>query len=145
MATYTTNYQLHQWEASDNFLRTDFNADFAKIDAAVKAVADAAAGLEASKAAQTALEAVQALAEGKCRVVTGKYVGTGTSRRTITLGFMPKVVFVYTSSRVPALGTPDTGSGENIQFTENGFWARRITNGNDLDQLGLTYYYYALV
>ena len=34
MATYTSNYQLHQWEASDDFLRTDFNTDFQKIDAA---------------------------------------------------------------------------------------------------------------
>ena len=30
MATYTSNYQLHQWVPGDNFLRTDFQ----KIDAA---------------------------------------------------------------------------------------------------------------
>ena len=35
MATYTPNYGLHQWEAGDNFLRTDFNADFSKIDTAL--------------------------------------------------------------------------------------------------------------
>ena len=40
MATYTTNYGLHQWEASDDFLRTDFNTDFAKIDAALGEKAD---------------------------------------------------------------------------------------------------------
>ena len=34
MATYTANYQLHQWVPEDNFLRTDFNQDFQKIDAA---------------------------------------------------------------------------------------------------------------
>ena len=32
MATYTSNYQLHQWEPRDAFLRTDFNSDFQKID-----------------------------------------------------------------------------------------------------------------
>ena len=41
MATnHTTNYQLCQWEATDKVLRTDFNEDNAKIDAAL-------AGLEA--------------------------------------------------------------------------------------------------
>lgn len=34
MAQYTSNIGLHQWEPEDNFLRTEFNQDFAKIDAA---------------------------------------------------------------------------------------------------------------
>ena len=38
----TPNYQLNQWEAEDRVLRTDFNADNAKIDAALKAIADQA-------------------------------------------------------------------------------------------------------
>lgn len=32
MASYTPNYQLHQWEPQDPFLRTDFNEDLQKID-----------------------------------------------------------------------------------------------------------------
>ena len=41
MATnYTTNYQLNQWEPTDQVLRTDFNADNAKIDAALKGLRD---------------------------------------------------------------------------------------------------------
>ena len=35
MASYTEHYQLHQWVPEDDFLRTDFNEDFAKIDAAL--------------------------------------------------------------------------------------------------------------
>ena len=36
MATnYTTNYQLNQWEPTDQVLRTDFNQDNAKIEAAL--------------------------------------------------------------------------------------------------------------
>ena len=35
MATYTTNYNLHQWAAEAPFLRTDFNVDFLKIDTAL--------------------------------------------------------------------------------------------------------------
>ena len=34
-ANQTTNYQLNQWEATDQILRTDFNADNAKVDAAL--------------------------------------------------------------------------------------------------------------
>ena len=42
MATYTPNYQLHQWIPEDKFLRTDFNEDFSKIDTALKAAEGAA-------------------------------------------------------------------------------------------------------
>ena len=34
-ANYTANYNLCQWEATDQVLRTDFNQDNAKIDAAL--------------------------------------------------------------------------------------------------------------
>ena len=35
---HTPNYSLCQWEAEDKVIRTEFNADNAKIDAAIKAV-----------------------------------------------------------------------------------------------------------
>ena len=41
--SHTTNYDLNQWEGTDKVLRTEFNADNAKIDAALKANADAIA------------------------------------------------------------------------------------------------------
>ena len=34
-SNYTTNYQLNQWEPTDPVLRTDFNADNAKIETAL--------------------------------------------------------------------------------------------------------------
>ena len=43
--TKTTNYQLNQWAKSDRIMMDDFNADNAKIDAALKAVADGGAKL----------------------------------------------------------------------------------------------------
>lgn len=52
MATdHTPNYQLSQWRASDVFVRTDFNEDHLKIDAALHALAS-------QKADQTAVEAL---------------------------------------------------------------------------------------
>ena len=85
MAQYTANYQLHQWEPQDNFLRTDFNQDFAKIDAALASIKVLADG----KVSPAALAAVEALANQKCRVITGSYTGTGEYTRTISLGVRP--------------------------------------------------------
>ena len=76
MASYTANYQLHQWEPADFFLRTDFNADFAKLDAALAGKAGLAD-----------------LAE-KLGAVTGSYTGDGSAGRTISLGFAPIAVFL---------------------------------------------------
>ena len=71
MASYTANYGLHQWEAADDFLRTDFNTDFEMID-----------------------EALTGLEMGKIEMVTGAYTGTGEALRTIALGFQAKVLFL---------------------------------------------------
>ena len=54
-SSYTTHYGLCQWEAGDDFLRAEFNQDNARIDAAVKAVADGAAA--ATAAAKSELSA----------------------------------------------------------------------------------------
>ena len=41
MATnQTTNYQLNQWEPTDAVQRVEFNADNAKLDAALNALSD---------------------------------------------------------------------------------------------------------
>lgn len=66
---HTPNLNLNQWEPNDPVIRQDFNADNAKIDAAVAA---------------------------KAELVFGTYVGDGTSNRTIQLGFTPRAVFLIT-------------------------------------------------
>ena len=77
MASYTSNYQLHQWVPGDNFLRTDFNEDFAKIDAAIKGV---------ETAANTALAK-------KSEFILGTYEGNGTTL-PVNLGFKPRLVVI---------------------------------------------------
>jgi hypothetical protein len=47
----TTNYQLCQWDAADRILRTDFNSDNEKIDAAIQQQADAIAAEAATREA----------------------------------------------------------------------------------------------
>lgn len=63
----TENYQLSQWDGEDRILREDFNADNAKVDAALKAEAEARAAL-----------AAQVARLGNCQIWTGSYKGTGT-------------------------------------------------------------------
>ena len=78
MANYTEHYQLHQWEPSDNFLRTDFNQDFARIDTGIRAAKAQAERLEREKA----------------EISTGAYTGDNAASRTIHLGFRPRAVLV---------------------------------------------------
>ena len=66
----TPNFQLNQWSPEDYVRRTDFNADNAKIDAALKA------------------------AETASSLVTGTYTGTGADR-TLELGFRPSLFIVW--------------------------------------------------
>ncbi|MDD5807667.1 MAG: hypothetical protein PUC93_01145 [Oscillospiraceae bacterium] len=52
---HTQNYQLSRWEKDDRIMMEDFNADNEKIDAALKANADAVSALEVGKADAAAL------------------------------------------------------------------------------------------
>ena len=84
----TQNYQLHQWEATDDFLRTEFNENFTKLDEAVAAEVAARAG---------AVNGLNTALGKKTEVVTGTYTGDGTKGRAVALGFRPKAVLVISS------------------------------------------------
>lgn len=82
----TENYLLSQWDGEDRIQRVDFNADNAKIDAALKAEAEAR---EAGDAALTALL--------KRCLYTTSYQGNGDTRQpstTVTFPARPLVVIV---------------------------------------------------
>ena len=85
----TTNYQLSQWSKSDQVKMEDFNADNAKIDAALKAEADTRAA---------AVNAINATLSGAVKLAVGSYTGNGASSRIIRVGFTPKAVYVCTTS-----------------------------------------------
>ena len=99
-SNYTSSYQLCQWEASDKVLRTDFNADNAKLDAALKANADAISGeVSAREAAVSSEASARAAADAAVsasvpKIAWGSYTGDGESERLIPLDFTPKVVLV---------------------------------------------------
>lgn len=74
----TANYALNQWVKSDQVQMEDFNADNAKIDAAVKAVADRVTTLEQD------------------RFYIGTYTGNGSSSRIISLPWEPVFMILFT-------------------------------------------------
>ena len=97
MANYTPNYQLHQWEPQDPFLRTDFNQDLFKIDTALGKHEQLTA---ANKEAITKL--------GNCQVVTGTYVGEGrygdNGSNSLTFSFPPMMVIIQPDDHISSSG-----------------------------------------
>lgn len=93
----TPNYSLSQWARSDQVRMEDFNADNAKIDAALKAEADA----------RTALAAEVAKC-GNCTIEVFTYYGTGK--------YGPQNPTVITFPRMPTafmiLGSEGTMFGQ---------------------------------
>lgn len=142
MANYTPNYGLHQWEPEDNFLRTDFNTDFAKIDTAIKQVEHTAA---------VRSDQIEATAAAKCTVAAGKYAGTG-GIQTFNLGGYPYAVFVEvetgsrsgpSSGAYAGLAVRGGGCGykvHDIIVTSTGFQV-----SNNASSRGMNYYYVAFL
>ena len=91
--TKTTNYNLNQWGATDKIRRADFNADNAKIDAALTA-----------------------LNSGMCHISHGTYVGNGqygpANSIVLTCDFTPKLVIVQPLNN--AALNPDTNHASFI-------------------------------
>ena len=142
MASYTQNYQLHQWEGSDAFLRTDFNEDFKKIDNGIAQV----------------VGTVQALDKSKCRIITGSYAGNAkggvAKSQEINLGAAPQAVFIcnsYMHSDYTAMATAARGLDDDILvITDTGFRvltlydSSSITNSN-LNAFDQIYIYVAII
>ena len=101
----TPNYQLSQWERDDRVLMEDFNADNAKIDAALKAQAGAMAG-KADAAAVAALETIVAANKtavsrrGNCEISFSSYQGSCTmsdpKSRVLSFSHRPLFIAVMT-------------------------------------------------
>ncbi|MEG0825696.1 MAG: hypothetical protein RSG86_08140 [Oscillospiraceae bacterium] len=124
----TPKLGLNQWAAGDRVLRTDFNADNAKIEA----------GIEAAKAA--AAVAATAAANAVVKIVSGSFVGDNTAPREIAVGFRPNLVIFCSANSRRALkifsaenclsvsegGSPcgEMTSTSSLDITDNGFLIR---------------------
>lgn len=114
----TPNYDLPNWEKADPIKMDDFNDLTAKLDAALKASADANTAADASIAAVLA-----DVGSGgqNCRAVTGSYTGTGTygeaNKLTIQTPFKPLMLFVT---------NPDTSANQHMVV-----WLRGMAAGDN--------------
>lgn len=163
----TTNYKLPQWVKADQIKMDDFNGAFGKIDTALKANADAAAGA-ASAERVTALEQDVGAGGKNCRIAWGSYTGTGkygsANPNTLTFDFKPLVVWVggansgggtafpATFLRPVALSRSDSATPDhqlNVTWGENqvSWYASSYTTiyaANQCNAENTTYYYVAI-
>ena len=103
-SNFTPNYHLNQWEAGDRVHHSDFNADNAKIDAALAEKADASAleALDTGKADAAELKTlwrrVTSLEADTPQISYGSYTGNGRSgysnARTLSFTSLPYLLFV---------------------------------------------------
>lgn len=115
-SNHTKHLELNQWTGDDNFVRTDFNEDNAKIDAAVAT---------------------------KAELAWGSYRGTTNTPyadwRSINLGYYPQAVFVvmyggtnstYLGDCCSQLVTRDCPDADCLKLTQTGFQVRGALNQN---------------
>ena len=130
---HTTNYNLNQWEAADKVLRTEFNEDNAKIDAALKSHDDELAGLEAAIGAR-----------GNCRVEVKTYTGTGTygssNRTSVSFSAVPKLAILIGGSGLAFLLGGNTKSAYLMDSTSTPYPSMGALN---LSWSGSTASYYS--
>ena len=79
----TTNYKLPQWVKADQIKMDDFNGAFGKIDAALKANADAAAGAASSAELNAVQQDLAAAREANCLVKLAGPLVTTTENGTL--------------------------------------------------------------
>ena len=100
--TQTPNFHLNQWSPEDYVRRTDFNADNAKIDAALEAA-------------------------GNCRIVTGSYTGTGhynsATPNSLTFEKAPLLLLIFSDAYFFAAH----GNARGQAVAENGGWTLPLT------------------
>lgn len=140
----TEHYGLNQWEARDQVLREEFNADNRKLD-----------------------EALAQLSASIPRLVFGTYTGDGASSQYIDLGAAPRAVFVsaahgavfyhynatdYYWGGMALAGAPvttESGSYEVLAIQGTGFsvFYGSVGSGDYIhsNKSGTVYYYMALI
>ena len=154
--TKTTNYQLNQWAKSDRVMMDDFNADNAKIDAALKANADAIAAETTARVAGDAALQSAVSACGDCFVEAKTYTGNGTKGSSNAIRFTfdktPQIVFItgYGTTAIgvrgcsSALSTDSGGlrtswSGKTVSwYHDNNYVSHMNNTGSTYTVIALT-------
>ena len=125
----TPNYQLNQWAKSDRVLMDDFNADNAKIDAALKANASAISSeVSARKSAVAALEGRSTM-----HLLASAAAEGGSHRFTVLIGNIDwnQYRMVVVTARIHMADSAvfriaTHGNGFNTQIGAGSTWAQII-------------------
>jgi len=174
-SNYTSNYKLCQWQASDKVLRTEFNADNAKIDAALAAKASASAlnSLKTTvngKASQSALDSLSSTVsghtstlakKGNCIIHITSYTGDGSygsaaSAKKLTFPGKPYAVLIGGGSGFMVLvqGVSATVCASSANYVNTVSWTGNSVSWNHsgsgnaggmLNASGTTYHVVALL
>lgn len=154
---HTTNYNLCQWEASDQVNRTDFNEDNQKTEAGLNSLSTQITTLSNQlKSLETSLTASIASAnsyiksvesasysESNLPMIFGTYTGTGSSSATINIGFKPSAVFVVMGGGSFHYGSYQTaGMATSVQDAYGLTTSGGSTNCIMLTSTGFTVYHY---
>ena len=127
---HTQNYQLSRWEKDDRIMMEDFNADNEKIDAALKANADAvSAEADARRGAVSALQTGKADAAATAAAITAveqsvKFVKLGsgsaaTANESVSFGLTNTEISAYTALLIVTVCTASRGSASvSVNGTE---------------------------
>lgn len=94
----TENYQLSLWNENDRILMESFNADNARLDAALDALKSA----QTAQGETLALHAAAIAGLGSCQIYTASYVGSGkygaANKNSITFPHRPVLALVFTNA-----------------------------------------------
>ena len=164
---HTPNYNLCQWEAEDKVLRTEFNADNAKIDAAIKAVDRRVEGKASTTSVNSLKSTVDSLSQtvaghtsalagkGNCQLYATSYLGAGgcgaNNQNSLTFPRKPFAVFLISGNYVISLfqGVTSTrGTGSSYLHSAWSGNTLRWYSSSDSDQLnqkGARYSVFALL
>ena len=164
---HTQNYQLSRWEKDDRIMMEDFNADNEKIDAALKANADATAtGLRAEADARAAADSTasellttlhQTVTKSKlCRIKYGSYTGNGksptqASPKSLSCGFYPLAFIIFYNGYPCLLIRGQTtlydhwSDSATVTWNDSGLsWYVPSSRGNAFNDSGAAYNYLIL-
>ena len=114
----TEHLGLHQWETTDSFLRTDFNEDFAKIDAAVGTMEGHLAAVPVEKIASVSLAEKSSQMEldlsgidlSRYTCLRLVWYGVGTARSTVCMRVNGLTGNIYYSQTVGSSSAQNDGN-----------------------------------
>ena len=116
---HTQNYQLSRWEKDDRIMMEDFNADNEKIDAALKANADAVSALEVGKADAAATAVAISAVEQSVKFVKLGSGSAATANESVSFDLTNTEISAYTALLIITVCTASRGSASvSVNGTE---------------------------